>query len=684
MDTRTRPNPLVALSLGAALAVTACLGSSSVPGDEWGDPGAMNNKPKLTNSDGGSGDTLDGSGGDFRPADGRADAATDAAADARTDGGSSGDNRDGSTVADGPRLDGATDNGAAATPCEACTNLICRHYTATPGAPVLDLLDICANGIPGARDRTIGTGPHPNELFSTACTALVDCLKAQLLADPHADPYLNGYCGTASGTDCLVDRKPNGACHTQVEDAFGDTSANKIGSNFYELAQDPTTGMPTNALGLAGTIVGTCFVTYCPPACGIDSCTGAANEDLCKTADCKNAGKCYKGEDCAGAAGTCDPKFCVASGACDGAWCVSNGFCNASDLPDASSEAGGADAAAGGPNANNDTAVPHDAAPAVEAAAADAPGEVPAPETGTSGQGQTTWVSTAACLKCEADGIALGPDNGGCEPDAGCDKLVEPAKSLCLAAVNCMHRTACWTSGDIFKGCYCGMVANDSDCLTAPQGPCRAELEAAAPGQQQPSDVSTGFFDTTGSNPVALGFADKLIECDATDNCTSCLDNGAAQTGDGGAGGGGGGAGGGGGGGAGGSTGGGGNGAGGAGTGGSGSGGAGSGGAGSAGSDGQIGGAGSSDGADTSACPDLDSDGIADCVETLVTNATFNHDAAGWKAEFAASQLFDSHDAEGAAASGSLAVTNSSNSNGPGNLAITGSSQCVAASAGVT
>jgi hypothetical protein len=254
--------------------------------------------------------------------------------------------------------------------------------------------------------------------------------------------------------------------------------------------------------------------------------------------------------------------------------------------------------------------------------------------------------------------IVQGREAGlGCEKDTGCDSLVEPARSLCLDAVNCMRRTQCWTT-DVLKGCYCG-AAGDTDCLTHPLGVCRQELEAA--GKTTDANwVNTHFFGETANGASGIGdvnrpiaFATHLMACDRDWCLSPCQINGAgaanpdAGTGDGGGTGGG-------------QT--------------------------DAGAD-------ATEGAPTegpptemalTSCPDLDLNGTPDCQEDLLLNGTFALDGAAWISEFAAQQAFDSHDASAAIWSGSLAVTNSSVDATDGDWNMTGSNQCVAVSAGGT
>lgn len=75
-------------------------------------------------------------------------------------------------------------------------------------------------------------------------------------------------------------------------------------------------------------------------------------------------------------------------------------------------------------------------------------------------------------------------------------------------------------------------------------------------------------------------------------------------------------------------------------------------------------------------CPDLDSNGVLDCEESLLSNPDFAAGVVGWKAEPNMMATFDARDAFGYAGSGSIAVTNGAQSPGA-DLIMGGAVQCV-------
>jgi hypothetical protein len=113
---------------------------------------------------------------------------------------------------------------------------------------------------------------------------------------------------------------------------------------------------------------------------------------------------------------------------------------------------------------------------------------------------------------------------------------------------------------------------------------------------------------------------------------------------------------------------------------------------GEAGSDGiphgGMGGAGGSCGCSGSAgtpidlrCPDLDGNGVLDCDETLVKNASFDEDATGWSLETGSELAWEDKDGWDHDDSGSLGVTNQVVETIEGN-ALTGARQCFPVSGG--
>jgi hypothetical protein len=77
-------------------------------------------------------------------------------------------------------------------------------------------------------------------------------------------------------------------------------------------------------------------------------------------------------------------------------------------------------------------------------------------------------------------------------------------------------------------------------------------------------------------------------------------------------------------------------------------------------------------------CPDLDQNTVLDCTETLVTNPGFDADVKGWSPEASGAISWESLDARGSDASGSIRVENRGTASGPDTgLIYTGATQCV-------
>src|SRR5450631_3671925 len=80
----------------------------------------------------------------------------------------------------------------------------------------------------------------------------------------------------------------------------------------------------------------------------------------------------------------------------------------------------------------------------------------------------------------------------------------------------------------------------------------------------------------------------------------------------------------------------------------------------------------------TNDCPDLDQNTVLDCTETLVTNPSFDADIKGWSPEASGAISWESLDARGSDASGSIRVENRGTASGPDTgLIYTGATQCV-------
>jgi hypothetical protein len=74
-------------------------------------------------------------------------------------------------------------------------------------------------------------------------------------------------------------------------------------------------------------------------------------------------------------------------------------------------------------------------------------------------------------------------------------------------------------------------------------------------------------------------------------------------------------------------------------------------------------------------CPDLDGDGVGDCMETVITNAAFDSDTSGWSSDTNVSLIWIVEDAGGQTKSGSLGVTNTYEATQDGTLMV-GARQC--------
>jgi hypothetical protein len=295
---------------------------------------------------------------------------------------------------------------------------------------------------------------------------------------------------------------------------------------------------------------------------------------------------------------------------------------------------------------------------------------------GAGGTGNKT-VTYTQCRMCEQTKCA--DELVGCEQLTGTaasgPKSGTSRKDLCLAVVACARATTCTRSGDS-QACLCG-TADDIPCLTGQgNGPCRAQIEAAAE-TADPTEVASRFtFDPTLMD-YAIGRATTLNQCDG-DNCSQPCTNGDPVTvgGSGGATGTGGmtttGSGG----------------SSGAGTGattgtGSGAAGGGRGGAGGVtGTAGAAGGGTGSGGAPAVACPDLDHNSKSDCQETLVSNPGFDRAMAPWSAEYATTAVWrGTNDGVATEGSGSVDVANTTVADLDGTT-MGGARQCIPATAG--
>lgn len=99
---------------------------------------------------------------------------------------------------------------------------------------------------------------------------------------------------------------------------------------------------------------------------------------------------------------------------------------------------------------------------------------------------------------------------------------------------------------------------------------------------------------------------------------------------------------------------------------------------GSAGSSGSEGSGGTAVTTDVAPCGDADKNGVQDCLETVVKNATFHVDAKEWKADPSVVAAWKSDDAFGQANSGSLSVTFTTG-DGSASWSVSSTSQCLPA-----
>jgi len=76
-------------------------------------------------------------------------------------------------------------------------------------------------------------------------------------------------------------------------------------------------------------------------------------------------------------------------------------------------------------------------------------------------------------------------------------------------------------------------------------------------------------------------------------------------------------------------------------------------------------------------CPDLDGDGVRDCLESLIRNGDFATGIAGWMPELGTTASFSSSDGEGDPQSGSLLVTNTNHSDVTSGLTMAGAASCL-------
>ncbi len=123
------------------------------------------------------------------------------------------------------------------------------------------------------------------------------------------------------------------------------------------------------------------------------------------------------------------------------------------------------------------------------------------------------------CKPCE-DAYCRDYHGQGTDLIAQCFEDKNPsAAQQCAALVRCAHRTNCAYGARGLEACLCG-TAETAACMQGKgiDGPCRAELEAAA-GSTNPA-VVTGRL---GGLDLAVGKANQLLQCDTECCRTTCV-----------------------------------------------------------------------------------------------------------------------------------------------------------------
>jgi hypothetical protein len=154
--------------------------------------------------------------------------------------------------------------------------------------------------------------------------------------------------------------------------------------------------------------------------------------------------------------------------------------------------------------------------------------------------GGTPTITYNKCRTCEQ---MQCPDFvTSCEQAAGNavagPKTGTPRKDLCLAVVACVRAKKCSVDGDV-AFCYCGTADLNGTCMGGGgNGPCKAEIEAAAESTDPPVVTGERFTnpDPLMKMPYAIGFATDLLGCDGF-SCAdaSCMTGDPAVAGSGGA-----------------------------------------------------------------------------------------------------------------------------------------------------
>jgi hypothetical protein len=618
-----------------SVTASACGSGGRGAGDEWGDPRASP-RPTVHLTDSGAGtDTGPGSdgarAGDASPRDGGMGERSPAGG--VEGGGTGGSGGSGGAGPGAPEVGGADTH--PLTACEKCETDLC-HDQGIPAVFAGSLLDRCF----APTTRKVG-GNSPDLGFDVACKAVVACMRSTRCAGPPDSDAIHCYCG-ANLDRCAEKGAAAGPCKRQIEDAFGDDDPALILSDFYTAGK--------SALGVAGQLI-LCDNNFCSPPCfGYADMAG------------KPANNCLARDPISGI------QMNSGNPACDGDPCRNEGKC----VPRAECEklevcapAGDGGAAPDALSSDLDATV---APPVPDGGIGDLRGGGPdgRPDAGA------PLYDSPRCLSCQTAAIALGSAGGGCAEFAGCSNLPPTAtteeKRLCQEALDCMRRTGCGVTDAL--DCLCG-TAKDDACLSRADGVCKAQLMAAAKTTSSTTAANL-FFQPAAADGVTIlpiAYATTLVSCDKELCSNECL-TGAGATAD-------------------------------------------------AGptpgpdaltradavsptdlpppSDGapppRDAGLGDSapphDAAVDAAppeCPDLDGNGQLDCRETLVRNAGFAADAAGWTAEFGATQAFDLRNAQPspAVSSGSLALTNGTVTAGSTQTFRARTTQCLSAAAGTS
>ena len=565
--------------------------------------------------------------------------------------------------------------------CDECAHQMCNEADVDPGSGIVvtpALYDTCFP--PRTADNKAKDGPAKGQYIADLCQAVLDCVRStgcwtQISGGQvihHASDYFC-YCGSVAGTgDCFVDGKADGPCREVIENAAETTMASTIVSGQFDPVAGKTAGRREHPHSRRASLVrtspdklGIC-ASSCVPTDEPDAGTsGAGGQGGGGSAGSSGgagvAGGVGGGAGGAGGSGTGGSVGCTTVTTISDA-CLK---CQTVDNPQAGDRPG--------------AGTPCDPISLTATSATDTDGNPYA-----IGWGPTSFESTAQAAATAAlmrKIVALLPnsvhDNMNDTLSTASDINVSNGL-LTLGTSNSsllMHPENIATSGTALEEYRAAAIADATGTL----GPPGLSTANAA------NNAKLGIYISTyAGNPTsAIGLADNLVTCALATPCQACLNasttfqtttvcpsndggvdaasldgheastGGAGAAGQGGSGGTG-------------STG--------------GSGGTRSTSGGTAGTVGAAGGG----GGQALPCPDLDGDGIADCQQTLVSNAGFDHATTGWGEERGSTVTWISMDAQDQSASGALSVVNGDNNvadgstlYAPSGTITTGASQCL-------